>query len=273
MRPSAAPASAASAARTALAGATQATAGAEVERVPLRGVRRRVAEAMLRSVQSIPHVTGFQEFDATALVALRKRLQPHAQAAGVRLTYLPFLVKAAVRALQKHPYFNATVTDDPEEPAILYKKFYNVGIAVSASTGLVVAVIHGADKLGLLDLARRAEELAQICRTGTVPPESLRNGTFTITNVGPRGGWFATSIIRHPETAILGLGRIEDRAVARDGQVVARPILPVSFSFDHRVADGEEALTFFEDLRHLIENPEVLLLGEPLWPGATGKLN
>ncbi|MBM3450169.1 MAG: 2-oxo acid dehydrogenase subunit E2 [Armatimonadetes bacterium] len=246
-------------------------ASGDTDRVPLRGVRRRGVEAMLKSVQSIPHVTGFQEFDASALVALRLRLQPHAQAAGVKLTFLPFLVKAAVRALQKHPYFNATVTDDGDDPAIVYKKFYNTGIAVSARTGLVVAVIHGADKLGLLDLARRADELAQSCRAGTVPPEALRNGTFTITNVGPRGGWFATSIIRHPETAILGLGRIEDRAVVRDGQIVARPILPVSFSFDHRVADGEEALTFFEDLRHLIENPEVLLLGEPMWPGAMGR--
>jgi pyruvate dehydrogenase E2 component (dihydrolipoamide acetyltransferase) len=233
------------------------------ERVPVRGIRRRIAEAMAHSVRTIPHVTGFQEFDAAELVRLRDRLKPLAEQDGVRLTFVPFVVKAVVLGLKAHPYLNASF--DEGEPAIVLKKSYNIGIATATPGGLLVPVIHHADRLGLLDIARRGTALADAAREQRVAPADLAGGTFTITNVGPTRGWLGTSIIRYPEAAILGIGRIEERAVVRDGQIVARPIMPVSLSFDHRVIDGEDGLAFLGTVRDLIEHPERLLLGEPAW--------
>lgn len=235
------------------------------ERVPLRGVRRRIAEAMVLSSHTIPHVAGFHEFDAAVLVETRERLRSHAEAAGVHLTYLPFIVKATVLALREHPYLNALF--DEEGQSILLKKVYNIGIAVATPEGLLVPVIHHADRLSVLELAQQIEQLTSAARQGKLTPADMRGGTFTITNVGPAGGWFGTSIIRHPEVAILGVGRIEERAVVRNGQIVARPILPISLTFDHRVLDGEGALAFVQTLRRHLENPE-LVFGEPPGPSA-----
>ena len=220
----------------------------EVERVPLRGIRRRVADAMMHSVKEIPHVSGFQEFDAGRLVALRERLRPQAEAAGLRLTFLPFVVRAAVLALRAHPYLNASF--DAAEPAIVLKKTYGIGIATATDAGLVVPVVRHADRLGFLELARKIDGLAQAAREHRLTPEDFQHGTFTVTNVGPAGGWLGTSIIRHPEVAILGIGRIEERAVVRLDQIVARPILPVSLTFDHRVIDGDMGLAFLKDAPH-----------------------
>jgi pyruvate dehydrogenase E2 component (dihydrolipoamide acetyltransferase) len=233
----------------------------EVERIPLRGLRRRVAEAMVESARAIPHVCGFHELDAQELVSLRQRLKPLAEARGVRLSFLPFLVKASVAALQAHPYLNASL--DEQEQVILLKKSYHIGIATATADGLMVPVIRGADRLGLLDIAREAERLAAAARARTIRPDELQGGTFTITNVGQAGGWFGTSIIRFPEVAILGAGRIEERPVVREGKVVARPILPLSLTFDHRVIDGDGALGFVRSLREKLESPESLLIGEP----------
>jgi pyruvate dehydrogenase E2 component (dihydrolipoamide acetyltransferase) len=240
--------------------------GPDVERVPLRGLRRRTAEAMAESVRAIPHVCGFHELDALALVSLRRRLKPLAESRGVRLSYLPFLVKASVASLKAHPYLNASL--DEEEQVILLKKSYHVGIATATEDGLLVPVIRGAERLGLLAIAREVERLAAAARSRTLRPDELREGTFTITNVGQAGGWFGTSIIRYPEVAILGAGRIEERAVVREGRIVARPILPISLTFDHRVIDGGGALAFVRTLREKLENPEVLLMGEPNWDDA-----
>ncbi|MDR7545538.1 MAG: dihydrolipoamide acetyltransferase family protein [Armatimonadota bacterium] len=231
----------------------------EVERVLLHGIRRRMAEVMAQSARTIPHVSGFHEIDAAALVALRERLRPQAEAAGVRFTYLPLLVRATVRALQEHPFLNASLDEDGQ--TILIKKVYHIGIAVASPEGLVVPVVHHADRLGLLDLARRIDELLTLARAGRLSPEQVRGGTFTITNVGPAGGWFGTSLIRPPEVAILGVGRIEDRPVVRDGQIVIRPILPVTLTFDHRVLDGEAALAFVRTLRGQLEAPDGLVAG------------
>lgn len=238
----------------------------EIERVPLRGVRRRIAEAMVLAARSIPHVSGFHEVDAGELVALRERLRPSAETAGVHLTYLPFLVRATVLAVRQHPYLNASLDEDAQE--ILLKKVYHIGIAVATAEGLLVPVIHHADRLGLLDLARRIDQLIATARAGKLTVQEMRGGTFTITNVGPVGGWFGTSIIRYPEVAILGVGRIEERAVVRSGQFAVRPILPLTLTFDHRVTDGEGALAFVQTLRQHIENPELLLSDQPPWPTA-----
>jgi pyruvate dehydrogenase E2 component (dihydrolipoamide acetyltransferase) len=223
------------------------------ERIPVRGLRRRIAEALTETARTIPHVAGFHEFDAGALVQERAYLQPHAEAAGVRLTYLPFVIRACVEALKQHPYLNASYIDG-DDPAILLKKSYNIGIATATDEGLLVPVLHGADQLNLFGIARRAEQFAIDARERRLTPKDMQQGTFTITNVGQMGGWFGTSIIRAPEAAILGVGKIEDRAVVRQGQIVARPILPLALTFDHRGIDGAEALAFIQTLRHYLED-------------------
>ncbi len=224
----------------------------EDERIPVRGLRRRIAEALTETARAVPHVTGFHEFDAEALVKERAYLQRHAEAAGVRLTYLPFVIKACVEALKQHPYLNASYIEG-DEPAILLKKSYNIGIATATDEGLVVPVLHNADQFDLFELARRADELVAAARERRATPKDMQNGTFSITNVGQMGGWFGTSILRAPEAAILGIGKIEDKAVVRQGQIVARPILPLALTFDHRVIDGQEALAFIQTLRRYLE--------------------
>ena len=235
----------------------------EVEAIPFRGIRRRIAEAMETAYRTIPHVSGFHEFDAAALVALHAERKPRAEREGIHLTYLPFIVKAAVAALRAQPYLNASL--DEAQGVILLKKALNIGLATSAPDGLVVPVIHHADRLGIRDIARAIDRLASGARGRTLAPEDLQQGTFTITNVGAQRGWLNTSLIRHPEVAILGVGRIEERAVVRNGQVVARPIMPLVLTFDHRVVDGEQGLGFMLTLRELLEQPERLLDGEPAW--------
>lgn len=235
----------------------------EPDEIPFRGVRRRIAEAMERSVRTIPHVCGFHEFEADSLVRLHAALKPRAEAVGVRLTFLPFLVKAVALTLRTHPFLNASLDEDAQ--VIRLKKVYNIGIATAAPEGLTVPVIRRADRLGLLQLAREAERLVTAARDRTLAPADLQDGTFTVTNVGASRGWLNTSIIRHPEVAILGAGRIEDRAVVRGGQVVVRAILPLALTFDHRVIDGAQGLDFMLALRACLEQPEGLLLGEPSW--------
>ncbi len=243
--------------RPAAAATGQGVPAADIERVPLRGIRRRMAEAIAASARTVPHVSGFYEFDAAGLVALRERLKPQVETGGARLTFLPFLVKAVVLGLRAHPYLNASLDDN--EQVILLKRFYHIGIATATPGGLVVPVLHHADRLSLLEIARKGDGLIQAARAERLSPEAVRGCTFTITNVGQAGGWFGTSLIRPPEVAILGVGRIEDRAVVRAGQVVARPVLPVSLTFDHRVIDGDGALAFIGTLRESLENPERLL--------------
>jgi pyruvate dehydrogenase E2 component (dihydrolipoamide acetyltransferase) len=224
-------------------------------------VRRRIAEAMEHSARTIPHVCGFHEFDAEGLVRLRAALKARAGESDLRLTYLPFIVRAVALALKGHPYLNASLDDEAQ--VIRLKKVYNIGIATAAADGLTVPVIRHADRLGLLQIAREADRLVSAARDRTLTPAEVQEGTFTITNVGASRGWLNTSLIRHPEVAILGAGRIEDRAVDRDGQLAVRPILPLALTFDHRVIDGEQALAFMLALRSLLESPEGLLLAEP----------
>lgn len=223
------------------------------ERVPVRGLRRRIAEYLTKTYRNIPQVSGFHEFDALALVNERNYLLPKAEAADVYLTFLPFIIKAVVEALKKHPYLNSSYVDG-DDPVILLKKAYNIGIATATPEGLVVPILHQADQLDLFDIARRSEQLINNARERRSTPQDMKDGTFTISNVGPAGGWFGTSLLHGTEAAILGVGKIEDKAVVRDGQIVARPIIPISLTFDHRVIDGDEALAFIQTLRHLLED-------------------
>lgn len=235
----------------------------QVDVVPFRGIRRRIAEAMETSYRTIPHVSGFHEFDAEALVRLHATRKPEAARLGVHLTFLPFVVKAVIAALKAQPYLNSTL--DQSQGAILLKKTYHIGVATSAPDGLVVPVVQHADRLGLLGIAREIDRLSAAARSRTLAAADLQQGTFTISNVGAQRGWLNTSLIRHPEVAILGVGRVEERAVVRNGQVAARPVMPLALTFDHRVVDGEQGLGFMLTLREQLEQPERLLDDEPGW--------
>ena len=232
--------------------------GPAEERLPLRGLRRRIAENMLLSVSTIPQVTSLLEVDATALVAMRRSLLPVAEGSGIKLSYLPFIVKALVLALRKYPYVNATIDDSTKE--IVLKKRYHIGIATATPDGLLVPVLRDADCLTVLQIASELTRLADAARERKLPLDELRGSTFTISNFGAAGGYFATPIINPGESGILGLGRISDRPWAVDGRVEVRPILPLSFTADHRLIDGELALQFMNSLVATLENPNLLLL-------------
>lgn len=228
------------------------------ERIPLRGLRRIIADRMVKSKHTIAHVTHFEEVDMTELVELREKAKQVAEKRGIKLTYLPFTIKALVAALKKFPYLNASLDDEKGE--IVLKKYYNIGIATATEQGLVVPVVKDADKKTVFQLAHEVEQLAQKARAGQLSLEDIHGGTFTITNVGAIGGYIATPIINHPEVAILGTHKITKRPVVRDGAIVARDVMYMSLSFDHRVLDGMMAAEFATALKHYLEHPKMLLL-------------
>jgi len=229
-----------------------------VERIPLRGIRRTVAKRMAEASKHVAEVTIWEDADITELEQVRAKQREATEQQGVKLTYLPFLIKASIAALKAHPYFNATLDEETQE--IILKKYYNLGIAVDTSDGLIVFVIKEADRKSLVDLARETAALAEKARLRKIDLPELRGGTFTITNYGVVGASYGTPIINHPEVAILGLGKIEDRAVVRGGQIVIRKIMPLSLAFDHRVIDGVEAGRFLGVvIQHLVD-PDLLRL-------------
>jgi pyruvate dehydrogenase E2 component (dihydrolipoamide acetyltransferase) len=230
----------------------------EVEVVPVRGLRRRIAEKMALSKRTAAHFTFVEQADATELVALKERMARAAAPEGVRVTFLPFVLKAAVAALRKFPQLNASF--DEERGEIHRKRWYDLGIAAATDQGLTVPVVRRADQRSILDLAREIERLGAESRAGRLRPEDVGNSTFTVTSLGALGGMFATPVINHPEVAILGIHRIRPTPVARDGQVVVRDVMHVSLTSDHRVVDGTEAAEFtYEVIRHL-EDPSLLFL-------------
>jgi pyruvate dehydrogenase E2 component (dihydrolipoamide acetyltransferase) len=235
-----------------------APAGAEVERIPLRGLRRAIARHMVKSMYTAPHVTSFERCEVSALVALRGRLKPLAAERGVTLTYLPFVIKAVVSALKAHPWVNASVDDEREE--IVVHREYHIGVATATPEGLVVPVVRHADRLSLFELAAEVERLGQAARERTATREELSGSTFTITNYGAYGGSWGTPIINHPEVAILGLGQIRPEPWVRDGELVVGQILPLSLSFDHRIIDGELAHRFLSHVIARLSEPDRLIL-------------
>jgi pyruvate dehydrogenase E2 component (dihydrolipoamide acetyltransferase) len=226
-------------------------------RQPLRGVRRTIAERMSQSHATIPSVTHVEECDVTELDATR-RLSSERDPSSVRLTYLPFIVKAVVAGLRDHPGLNASLDEDAGE--IVFHRHYDIGIAVDTQEGLVVPVMRGADRKSLRDIARELEDLARRARAHELSAEELRGGTFTITSPGSFGGVMATPLILHPQSAILGVHRATDRPVAREGQILIRRIMNLSITFDHRILDGMTAARFATDVVRLLEHPGVLAL-------------
>lgn len=229
-----------------------------IEHVPLRGVRRSIAKAMVKSKFTAPHVTAIDEADVTALWEIREREKKVAESKGVKLTLMPFLVKGVVAGLKAHPYLNATLDDENEE--ILLKKYYNIGIATDTPEGLMVPVLKNAGDQTILQLAREMAELSEKARTRKIDLADLKGGTFTITNFGSVRGIFGTPIINHPEVAILGVGRLQEKPVVRGEKIESRRMLPLSLSFDHRVVDGAEAARFLATLIAYLEDPGLLLL-------------
>jgi pyruvate dehydrogenase E2 component (dihydrolipoamide acetyltransferase) len=228
-----------------------------VERVPLRGIRRKVARKMTTSAILVPHVAHMDEADVTELDAFRKR-EREKQKDGPPLTLLVFVMKAVVAGLKAAPSFNASV--DPFKEEIVYKHYYNIGIAADSGRGLVVPVVHNAGCKSIRNLASDIDDLARRAREDKLTVKEMRGGTFTITNIGPLGGTAMVPIINYPEVAILGLGRAQQKPVVRDGQIVIRLMLPLTLAFDHRVADGADAARFVTELARQISDPNLLLL-------------
>ncbi len=234
-----------------------APAGGE-ERVPLRGLRRIIAERMVIATTTVPHYTYVEEADMTEVVALRRQAKPKATDRGVKLTFLPFIIRALVLTLKEHPYLNASL--DEEAGEIVLKHYYNIGIATDTERGLMVPVIRGADDKDLFDLADEITRLSDQARRGKIALDDLQGGTFTITSTGNIGGFLATPVINIPEVAILGVTSIRERPVVRNGEIVIRHMVNLSLSCDHRVVDGAVAARFMRDLVRLLEDPKLQLL-------------
>jgi pyruvate dehydrogenase E2 component (dihydrolipoamide acetyltransferase) len=217
---------------------------------------------MSKSKGTIPHVSHHDTATVSDLVALRSELKPVAAESGARLTYLPFVMKAVVRALKEMPVLNSTLDEANEE--VVLRDEYHIGVAVATDAGLLVPVVRNVDQKTILELSEEVVEKAERARERKLSREEMQGGTFTITNYGAIGGEYATPIINHPETAILGLGAIEKRPVVEereDGdEVVARETLPLSLSIDHRVIDGAEGAEFTNRVIDYLEQPNRLLL-------------
>jgi pyruvate dehydrogenase E2 component (dihydrolipoamide acetyltransferase) len=232
--------------------------GSVTGRQPLRGIRRVTAETMTRSWSDIPHITAMDELDATGLLDARRRL---AETAGMEITLAALFVAAVARSLRRHPLMNASL--DMAGGEILVHDECHVGLAVATDAGLIVPVVHAADRRTLPDLAAEVRRLTAAARDGKIDLADLRGGTFTVTNYGSLGGRFATPLIRPPEAGIMGFGAIRPRPFVVDGAVVARPTLPYCCSADHRLIDGDLLTAFSEHVAGLLADP-VRLLAELL---------
>ena len=224
-----------------------------IEIVPIRGVRRAIARNLMASQKNAAFVTGMDDADVTELWNLRKREAKVAKEKKIHLTFLPFFMKAAQHALALHPMINASVGEKAEE--VVVKKYYNIGVAVDTAEGLMVSVVKNVEKKTILELAAELQELSIKARDRKITLEELKGSTFTISNYGTFGATYATPIINTGDIAILGTGRIADRPWVVDGQIAIRKVLPISFTFDHRIIDGAEASRFVAKIKAFLEDP------------------
>jgi pyruvate dehydrogenase E2 component (dihydrolipoamide acetyltransferase) len=243
---------------TSTKGAGGASGSADDERVPLRGLRRKIAENMARSKRTAAHFTFVEQCDVTELVRVKDRMAAAAQEEGVKLTFLPFVLKAAVAALRRHPRLNATM--DEERGELVLHRRVDLGVAASTEAGLTVPVVRGVDGRSLLDLAQEIARLSAAAKAGQLRPDDVGRSTFTVTSLGALGGLFATPVLNHPEVGILGIHRMRPTPVVRDGAVVVREVMHVSVTSDHRVVDGDEAAAFAYDVIRLLEQPELIFM-------------
>jgi 2-oxoisovalerate dehydrogenase E2 component (dihydrolipoyl transacylase) len=228
------------------------------ERIPLRGMRKAISNAMLASHLYTVRTLTVDETDLSELVKLRERMKPMAEKAGVKLTYLPFIFKAVASALKAFPNVNSSLDDAAGE--IVRKKYYNIGCAVDTEAGLIVPVIKDVDRKSILELAREIVALAGKARDGKLAPDEISGSSFSVTNIGSAGSLISFPIINVPDAAIMGVHTLQERPVVREGQIVARFMMYLSLSFDHRIIDGAEGARFTKHVCRLLENPDLLLL-------------
>ena len=238
-------------------------AGAIEERVAIRGIRKKIAESMQLAKQIIPHVTLMDEANITSLVKLREDLKAAGEKAGVKITYLPFVIKAVIATLREYPAFNASIDDKAQE--IVYKKYFNIGFAADTPNGLVVPVIKNADQKSILQLSREINELAKKARDGKLALDEMRGATITITNIGSIGSTYATPIINHPEVAIVGMYKIQDKPLVKMGadgkyEIDLAKVMNYTVTADHRLLDGAMIANFLKAMIARLENPGVLML-------------
>ncbi|MFG6116826.1 dihydrolipoamide acetyltransferase family protein [Halobacillus sp. MO56] len=227
-------------------------------REKMSGIRKAIAKAMTNSKHTAPHVTLMDEVDVTELVAHRKKFKAVAAEQDIKLTYLPYVVKSLVSALRKYPVLNTQVDDETDE--IIQKHYYNIGIAADTDKGLLVPVVKDADRKSVFAISSEINELAVKARDGKLSSEEMKGGSTTITNIGSAGGQWFTPVINHPEVAILGIGRIAEKPVVRDGEIVVAPVLAVSLSFDHRIIDGATAQHAMNHIKRLLNDPQLIMM-------------
>jgi len=230
------------------------------ERKPLRGLRRVIAAAMVKSKFTAPHYSYVDEFECSSLVELREQSKKTAEKFGLKFTYLPFVVKAVVGALKEFPSVNASLEDGPDGQVLVMKKYYNIGIAVATPEGLVVPVIKNADQKSLLDIAAEIQTLSEKTRNGKATSDELKGSTFSITSMGNVGGLFATPIINYPEVGIMGVYKIQEKPIVKDGAIVVGKTMHLSLSLDHRVVDGVVGAEFCNAVIARLSNPARLML-------------
>ncbi|HXN30934.1 MAG TPA: dihydrolipoamide acetyltransferase family protein [Polyangiaceae bacterium] len=228
------------------------------ERIPFAGLRRKIAQKMAVSTQTAAHFTFVEECDVTELKAMRARLMGVAEGQGIKLSFLPFIVKATVAALKRHPMLNSVLDESTNE--LVLRKYFHIGIATATDAGLLVPVIKDADRKSILEIARDIDRLAAEARAGQAKLDDLQGSTFTITSPGVQGGLFATPIINFPEVAILGVHRIKRKAIVKNEQIVIGDVMLLSLSFDHRIVDGLVGAAFAYEIIAYLEQPDRLML-------------
>lgn len=236
----------------------QSPAGAAEERVPLIGIRKKIAENMQRSKLVIPHFTIMDEAKVDAMVTLRESLKEHAEKQGTKITYLPIVMKALIATIREFPQFNASIDDAAGE--IVYKKYFNLGFAADTPNGLVVPVIKNADQKSIMEISKEILDLSKRARDGKLKPDEMKGATITVTNIGSIGGTYATPVINHPEVAILGMYKIDEKPVIKNGQLTAIKVMNYTMTADHRLIDGAVAAKFLASFIGRIENPGKLLV-------------
>jgi pyruvate dehydrogenase E2 component (dihydrolipoamide acetyltransferase) len=229
-----------------------------VERVAFRGVRRTMARRMAEAVAKQAQVTTMDEADVTVIKRIREKERTLAAERGVRLTYLAFVIKACTASLKRFPRLNAVLDESGDE--FLLKRYYNIGIAIDTRSGLMVPNIKDADSKSIFQIAGEIVDLVDRAEERKIDLQGFRGGTFSITNYGAIGGLFATPVINYPEVAILGMGRVRETPVVKEGKVVTRLVMPLALTFDHRLVDGAEATRFLNLVMGYLEDPDLLLL-------------
>jgi pyruvate dehydrogenase E2 component (dihydrolipoamide acetyltransferase) len=231
----------------------------DIEVRPLSQIRKAIARNMIRSKHNAAHMTVFDEVEVSELISIRFKYKPQFEQEGLRLSYLPFILKAVALALTRHPVLNAEL--DLDNSRMIYKKYYNLGIAVDTEEGLVVPVIRNVDHLTIKDIAIAVNQISEKARKRALTLDDLKDGTFTITNYGSIGGQFAVPVINYPQAGILGIGRLVEKPVIKNGQIVPGTLLPLSLSVDHRMVDGGEVARFLNRVMEYLSDPVSLIIG------------